>query len=126
MEKVLLNHVAVQNKSKKESDLFFEEILEIPKVKEFDLSKDLSEKIFGLSEEVKVCVYDNTKVRLEVFITNKIKNLSFDHICINVSSKEELIEKCKKFGLEIRLVDKGEKTLLFIKDFSENIYEIKS
>lgn len=126
MNKVKLNHIAIQFEDQEESDIFFSEILNIPKVKEFDLSKELSKKIFDIVTNVKVCVYNNKKARFEVFITKEKQNFSFNHICIEVENRKELIEKCRKYDLDIRLVDKKEKTLLFIKDFSDNIYEIKS
>ncbi len=121
-----INHVALQFKTKKEADIFFEKILDIPKVKEFDLSKNLSEEIFNVSKEVSVCVYDNQKTRFEVFISGEKQDFSFNHICIEIKNREKFIEKCKKYDLEVNLVKKGEKTLLFIKDFNKNIYEVKS
>ena len=126
MEKLKLNHIAIQFDSQEKSDIFFSKILNIPKIKEFELSKDLSEKIFDVSENVKVCVYDNKNARFEVFITEEKQDFSFNHICIEIGNREELIKKCRKYDLEVRLVDKGEKTLLFMKDFSNNIYEVKS
>ena len=126
MKEVKINHIALQFKSKEKADIFFCEILGISKSREFELTCSLSEKIFDISEDVKVCVYENEKCKFEVFITDKKNDLSFNHICLEISDRKELIEKCRKNGLEVRLVDKNDKTLLFIKDFSENIYEVKS
>ncbi len=126
MNQVKLNHIALQSTSIEKSDLFFSKILGIPKIREFKLSKELSEKIFDLPTEVTVCVYDNEKCKFEVFITKKKQNFSFNHVCIEINNREELIKKCKLNNLEVRLVEKKDKTLLFIKDFFGNIYEIKS
>jgi hypothetical protein len=49
----------------------------------------------------------------------------YQHICIEIENTEELIEKCKKYDLESIIIKKNEKNLLFIRDFSNNLYEIK-
>ncbi len=126
MKKVKLNHIALQFKSKENADTFFSDILGINKTKEFELSKNLSEKIFDISEEVKVCVYENEDCKFEVFITDSKNNFSFNHTCIEIDDKEEIIRKCRENGLEVRLVEKNDKTLLFINDFADNIYEVKN
>ena len=124
-EEVLLNHVALQCLNKEEVEIFFIKILGIPKVKNFTLSEGLSESIFGINKRVEVEVYDNGKTRFEVFIGQSNRIPGYEHICIEVEDKKEFIECCKKYGREPLIVKKEGKDLLFVRDFSNNLYEIK-
>ncbi len=120
-----LNHIALEYKNKEEADIFFIEILGMKQIRTFSLSEDLSGKIFRIKNKVDVYVYGNDERIFEVFITGKTKESSFEHICLDVKSKTDLIKKCKQFNLEIIRFEKDKKEYLFIKDFSDNLYEIK-
>ncbi len=124
-EEVLLNHVALQCLNKEETEIFFTKILGIPKVKNFTISEGLSESIFGINKRVEVEVYDNGKTRFEVFIGQSNRTPGYEHICIEVEDKKGFIDRCKKYGREPLIVKKEGKDLLFVRDFSNNLYEIK-
>jgi len=118
-------HVGLQYSDRKQAEIFFTKILNLHLNKTFSLSKELSNEIFKINEKVTVDVYCNKKSYFEIFIT-KIKNKnSFNHICIEIDNKQVLTERCKKYNIEPLFVKKGEKTLLFIRDFSDNLFEIK-
>ena len=124
-EETLLNHVALQCFDKEKAEIFFTRILGIPKVKNFTVSENLSKDIFGLNESVDIDVYANDNIRFEVFIGKESITPTYEHICIEVGNKIELINRCKKYGIEPLIVDKDGKDLLFVRDFSNNLYEIK-
>lgn len=124
-EKIKTIHVALQYSDRKKADIFFNKILGLKLDKSFSLSKDLSKDIFGLSEEVIVDVYKNDEACFEVFITDIQTNYSFEHTCIEIENKVEFLKRCKSYEIEPIFVKKGVKTLLFIKDFSGNLFEIK-
>ena len=124
-KKITLKHVALQYSDINKADDFFLKILGLKLEKKFVLSNDLTNKIFGVNKKVEIAVYGNNQIKFEIFITSKINNYCFEHICIEIKDKEKLIQNCKKFGLEPLFVKKENKTLLFIKDFSNNLYEIK-
>ena len=123
-QKVCLNHVALQCFEREKAALFFTKILDIPKVKTFTVSSELSKDIFGINKSVDVDVYDNGTTRFEIFSGNE-KNAPYEHTCIEVNDKLELITCCEKYGLQSLIIQKEGKDLLFIKDFSNNLYEIK-
>ena len=124
--KTSINHVALQFSDKEKADIFFNKILEMPKVKTFTVSEELSENIFGIKKSVEVVVYDNGKARFEVFIKDPITTkYSYEHTCIEISNKKEFIARCKKYDIEPLIVKKEDKDLLFVRDFSNNLYEIK-
>lgn len=120
-----IKHVGLQYKNRKHAEIFFEGILGLKLKKSFNLSKDLSKNIFGFSENILVDVYENNETCFEVFITDKKSKHRYEHICIGINSKNKFINNCKKYGIDPIFVKKGIKTLLFIKDFSGNLYEIK-
>ncbi len=118
-------HVALQYSDRKKAEIFFNNILGLSLDKTFSLSKNLSKDIFRLNEEVIVDVYRNKEACFEVFITKIQTKYNYEHTCIEIDNKEELIKRCKKYGIEPIFVKKGEKILLFIKDFSGYLFEIK-
>jgi hypothetical protein len=119
------NHIALQYSDRKKADIFFNKILGLNLIKAFTLSKELSYDIFNIKEEVIVDVYSNKYAYFEVFITNIETQYNFEHICIEVGNIEEFLKRCKKYKIEPKYVKKGDRELLFIRDFSNNLYEIK-
>ncbi|OGS41011.1 MAG: hypothetical protein A3K77_00885 [Euryarchaeota archaeon RBG_13_31_8] len=123
--KTILQHVAINYKDKEKADIFFSKILDLKLQKSFSLNSELSNEIFNTLEQVDVFVYGNNFTIFEIFITQKVAIHSFEHICIKINNKNEFIEKCKNYGLEPYKINKEEKQLLFVKDFSGNLFEIK-
>ena len=124
-EKTVFRHVALHYSDRKKAETFFTKILGLPLFKTFSLTEELSNEIFGIKEEVIVDVYANEDAYFEIFITKIQTKQGYKHICIEINSKEEFIERCRKYDIEPIFVKKGEKTLLFIKDYSDNLFEIK-
>ena len=121
--KTRLQHVALQNTNKKKTEIFFKKILGLQHIKTFTLTKEVTNEIFGINIDVQV--YNNGKTQFEIFITKNQKDYGFEHTCIEINNKEEFIKRCKKYDIKLIFIKKGEKTLLFVKDFSGNLFEIK-
>ncbi|MBU1487784.1 VOC family protein [bacterium] len=121
----MLNHIGLEVTDKEKARIFFEEILGIPKVRGFTLSSDLAYAIFGRREEVETETFTKEDISFEVFIAKERANLIYAHTCLEVQNREEILAKCKSYGLTPNIVKKGEKELLFIRDFSGNLFEIK-
>jgi catechol 2,3-dioxygenase-like lactoylglutathione lyase family enzyme len=124
-EVVLLNHIALQCNDKEKAETFFTEVLGLPIKKKFTVSRGLSEAIFGIDESVDVEVYGNNETIFEIFITQTEKKRSYGHVCIEIDNKKEFIDRCKKYGIKLIVITKGGKNLLFVKDFTGNLFEIK-
>lgn len=124
-EKTTLQHVALQYIDSKKADIFFTKILGLTLEKEFCLSEDLSDRIFGIKENVDIKIYGDEQIKFEIFFSQKPKNIGFEHICIEIQDKERFIERCNKYDIKPIFVKKGEKILLFIKDYADNLFEIK-
>ncbi len=124
-EGALLNHVALQCNDKEKVETFFTEVLGLPIKKKFTVSGELSEAIFGIDESVDVEVYDNNETRFEIFITQTEEKRGYGHVCIEIDNKKEFIDRCKQYGIKPMFITKGGKNLLFVRDFSGNLFEIK-
>ena len=94
-------------------------------IKSFELSKELTQKIFNLDIAVEVLVFQNSTVYLEVFNMPRDHERSCVHIDLMVEDIAEFINICDQHAIHHYSVQKGEKTLRFVKDYSENIFEIK-
>jgi hypothetical protein len=118
-------HVALLYSDRKKAKIFFTKILLLNHTKTFTLSKELAYDIFGISKEVTVDVYSNEEAYFEIFITEIQPDYSYEHTCIEIDDKEEFFKRCKDYEIKPKFVKKGNKTLMFIKDFSGNLFEIK-
>jgi len=121
----MIKHIAVECGDKEKAKIFFTEILGLPVKKEFVISNDLSKSIFGIDSACEIINFDDGNTCFEVFITRRPHSKNYDHVCIEVDDKEEFISRCKTNGIEPMIIPRGEKSLIFLKDFSDNLYEIK-
>ncbi len=124
-KETLLNHVAVECVDQQSADLFFTTILGMKKIKSTVISKELSTAIFLIDSSVAFHLYDNGTLRVEVFIRRSKREPTYSHLCLEVANKDDFITRCKQHGLEPFVVEKDGKQLFFVRDFSENVYEIK-
>jgi len=124
-ERTLLNHVALKCNDEEGAKTFFTDILGIPLIKKFAISGDLSEAIFGIKGNVDILVYDNNETRFEVFIGQVGKKHGYEHTCIEVDDKSEFIDRCKKHEIEPISVNKEGRDILFVRDYSGNLFEVK-
>ena len=117
-------HIALTYENREEADIFFNKILGLKLIKSSILSEKLTEEIFKIKKETVIDVYSNDSSYFEIFIS-KVKNKHiFDHICIKVDDKERFIKKCEENKIKPICIKKGEKTLLFVKDYAGNLFEV--
>ena len=124
-KKTKFNHIALQCKDRNKAKIFYSEILGLYLEKSFTLDSDLSNEIFGINKKVDVDVYSNETLKFELFFDEVLKNQGFVHYCIEIESKIKFISKCKKYDVKTKIIDKNGKKLLFVNDFSNNLFEIK-
>ncbi|MBW1894097.1 MAG: VOC family protein [Deltaproteobacteria bacterium] len=122
-----LHHFAVVCSSIENADKFYENILELEKIKNFIIDKDLTEKIFNIPCECRLLLYSNKNFAVEVFIMPDFneKKPSFEHFCLEVEDKKKFVQKCKSAECDVNIIPKGDFSLTFIKDFDGNMFEIK-
>lgn len=124
-DKPLIQHIALEYNEKSKADLFFGTVLGLPKVKSLMLTKELSKTIFGIAALVAVEIYGNDRACFEVFICNTKRDITHEHICLELPDKDEFLTRCEKYGLKPFFVQKDGKQLLFVRDFAGYLFEIK-
>jgi catechol 2,3-dioxygenase-like lactoylglutathione lyase family enzyme len=120
-----LEHIALSISDPKEVRNFYQDILGMTEVKAFTLQKSLAYDIFGLDEEASVFLLQKDSLFLEVFVRLEANKRSFNHICIAVNDRETLFRKAKQKDYECIRIERDSYDLIFIKDNSGNIFEIK-
>lgn len=120
----LIHHVALECSTVQSADLFFSNVLGIPKVKSTMLAPELCTSIFQVDRPVQMETYDNGRMRVEVFITPEPVSSSFVHVGIAVESKTDFVTRCQQQGFAPFFVEKNGKQLLFVRDFCGNLFEV--
>lgn len=121
----VITHIAVQSADEKNADIFFQHILGCTVDRQFSLSADMSEKIFNIRKQCLVKTYRFGDTIFEVFITDEVAHVQYEHICLSIKDKQNFLEKCHVYGIELMSLKENGKEYLFIKDFSGYVYEIK-
>lgn len=121
----MFHHIGLEVTDKEKARIFFEQILGIPRVKSVTLNPDLTEAIFGQTREIEIETFSKQGIAFEVFITGKKVTPIYTHTCLAVQNRQEIIAKCEAYGLTPNIVKRGDKELLFVRDFAGNLFEIK-
>lgn len=126
-----IDHIAIASNSIEDSDKFFVDLLGLNKTRTFSVNSELMKEFFGVNKEHSFVRYENNNIAVEVIINkNRSKaNDIFTHSCLNVEdlNVEDLINKAKSMGFKTIKIARKEKEgyYYFIKDFYNNLYEIK-
>jgi len=125
-----LKHVALTSSSEEKSDTFYSDLLGLTKSEPKTLPFELSKAIFNLDTEMVMINYFNQNIHFEVFIIGHIGGENLDshkieHTCLEVDNLEIFLEECHRLKVDTARIPKGDKTLIFIKDFDGNLFEIK-
>ena len=125
---MLLRHAGLTCSTEDNADRFYRDLLGLKKSAPKTLPADLSLAIFKLDDDLQMINYMDDNIHFEIFIANKFNTSQslIEHLCLEVDDIAGFIEKCRRMGVEINLIPKGQKTLTFIKDFDGNLFEIKS
>jgi len=122
-----LKHVALVCSSEKRCDTFYKNLLGLKKTGTKNIPSTLSKQIFNIDSEYKIINYANNYVHFEIFIS-KAKNQiwkKIEHVCLEVGNTAKFLDRCRLFGIKINQIEKGIKSLIFIRDDDGNLFEIK-
>lgn len=120
-----LEHIALSVNDTKEIKNFYFNILGMKEVRIFVLNKELANSIFKIEKETPAFLLQKDELILEIFVTTEQFKQNFNHICIAVKNREELVKKAKQSGYKCIIIERKISDLIFIKDKSDNIFEIK-
>ena len=118
-------HVALTINDPLEVDRFYEEILGLRKEREFNLEANLAGTIFGIHQRTSVYQLRNEGLMMELFLTPSSTETGFRHICLSFENREEILRKVQEKGYECIRQERTHSDLVFIKDNSGNLFEIK-
>ncbi|RLB25050.1 MAG: hypothetical protein DRG73_02880 [Deltaproteobacteria bacterium] len=123
----MFEHIGITINEESDIQAFYKDLLGLKEINKFDLFDDLSEKIFGISNTVPVSLFSYDDLLIELFLTDKKQKQVYNHICISVKNRDDIIKKATSMGFPVTKIKRESKDyLLFIKDNSGNIFEIKS
>jgi catechol 2,3-dioxygenase-like lactoylglutathione lyase family enzyme len=123
-----LKHVALTSSSEENADAFYAELLGLTKSDPKTLPGELSKAIFDVDNELVMINYRDENVHFEIFVPGSGGGNSrqIAHTCLRVDDLEVFLEKCQGLNIDVSRIPKGDKDLIFIKDFDGNLFEIKS
>lgn len=120
-----LEHIALSITAPEDIKHFYQDILGMSKVKDFVLNKPLAYDIFGINKDTDVFLLQKKQVLLEIFIIDRLQIKNFNHICLAVDDRKTVSENAVKNGYTCIYKKKENSDLIFIKDKSGNIFELK-
>ncbi len=122
-----LNHIGLMNFNEADAQNFYGHILGFEEQYRFSLTPEESQSIFSLPQELTVIVFSNGHLKLEIFIPQKAVsfNTGTTHVCLNVQHRQMIVERCREKGLPVLELRRNGKTIVFVKDFAGNIFELK-
>jgi catechol 2,3-dioxygenase-like lactoylglutathione lyase family enzyme len=122
-----LHHAGLVCASEQNSDAFYCDLLGLTKERSRTLSADLALEIFGVETDLGMIDYVGPEARFEVFISPDWTgpNDPVTHICLEPSNRDEFLKRCETAKADITRIPKGDKTLVFLRDFDGNLFEIK-
>lgn len=125
--KMRLHHIALNIQRKEELTDFYQNILEFQPEYQFDLNKDIATKIFNISEQPRVFLYKKEEIYFELFVYEGSTLPAFAHLCMQITDRETIVKKCEEAGYPVIRIKRSDKPdLLFIKDKTGNIFELKN
>ncbi|MCD6329421.1 MAG: VOC family protein [Candidatus Cloacimonetes bacterium] len=120
----MIKHVGLTIKDPSEIKNFYEDILGLNIERNFTLTKELNQKLFGFYEEVPVVKLSNGTDVFEIFVTKLPSRNNYSHLCIEVDDRDALIKEVKKRNYPFTIIEKEPDNLVFIQDKFGNNFEI--
>jgi len=120
----MLEHIGLTVVDYSEIKEFYQDLLGFKLDYDFQISAELSEKMFGIEEKSRAYMLSKNGLKLELFVSRQ-KNMSdYNHLCFSIKDREAFIQKAKEKGYEYTVIKRDKSDLVFIKDKSNNIFEI--
>lgn len=120
-----LEHIALNITNSEEIKNFYQDILGMVEVKNFNLDIKLAKQFFDINNDTEVYLMQRDELLLELFINGRKINSEFAHVCIQVRNREEIVEKAINSSYKCICRKREHFDQIFISDKSGNIFEIK-
>ena len=105
---------------------FYENILGFQVIRRFAIGSEMAASIFGLTKQATVVLVEKEDLIIELFVTEILLPFQgYQHTCLDVDNRNEILEGCREKNFEVIKLEKEHHNLLFVKDKSENLFELK-
>jgi len=122
-----LNHIALNIDSEGDVLNFYQNILGFQFQYSFEMTAELSKKLFNIEKNIQVINLKKNTFSLELFVHPSNTPKAYEHICIEVNNRELISTKCQKEKYPlIRIKRPNKHDLLFVKDRAGNTFELKN
>ncbi len=119
------SHFALNINDEKEITDFYFNILGMELIRSFEINSKLSADIFNIEGSFPVFHVRKDDVLIELFLKEHQKQSDFNHICINVDNRDEIISKAKDAGYKTTVINRDFSDLVFVYDKAGNPFELK-
>lgn len=119
------NHIGLTISESSDIRKFYQNILGMKLRRNFVLNLFLAKTIFGIEKELEVSSGKIGNLKIELFTTDQEISTICNHICLSVSERDKFINEIKENGYECIVLKREMSDLVFIKDKSGNLFEIK-
>ncbi len=120
-----IEHIALNITDSKEVKNFYQNILGMVKVRNYELDKDLAKQFFNIRKNTSVYLMQRDNLMLELFVNSKSYNHGFNHICIVLKNRESAVSEAVDNSFKCVRRKREYFDQIFISDKSGNIFEIK-
>ncbi len=121
-------HTALVCSQEENADRFYRQLLGLEKATAKVLPQSLAKAIFNIDAELNIINYTGAGIHFEIFIAQgqTPDNEKIAHTGIEVDDRRLFLDACRNLGIWVNQVEKGEKVLLFVRDFDDNLFEVKT
>ncbi|MFO7868519.1 MAG: VOC family protein [Bacteroidales bacterium] len=105
---------------------FYEDVLQGTVIRSFVLPEELCGEIFNIHQQTTIVCMMCDGFELELFVSDCSENQSFNHLCVESFSAEDIYNAAVQSGyVTYKRSSKNGGYTYFIKDSCANIFEIK-
>jgi len=121
----MLKHIAITVNDKNDINAFYRDLLGFSESRRFTLPEELSDELFGIKESAEVVMLHSDDIYLEVFLSDRKIESVYNHVCIGVRNREDIIERAQSSGYTVTRAGRTSKPdLIFLRDSSGNSFEL--
>ena len=120
-----LEHIALNITDLQEVKEFYQNILGMVEVKNYELDEDLAQHFFSIRKVTPVYLMQRDNLIFELFVNAKSYNHGFNHICLEIKNRETIVSTAVENSYKCIRRKKEYFDQIFISDKSGNIFEIK-
>ena len=121
-------HTALVCSQEENADRFYQQLLGLEKANPKVLPRSLAKAIFNIDAELTIINYTGAGIHFEIFIAQgqACNDQKIAHTCIEVDDHRLFLDACRNLDISVNQMQKGDKVLLFVRDFDDNLFEVKS